>query len=135
VAIQERIKEPDEMLEKLMWQVWEDISEEMECNTPFNPLTVVLNDKEAADKLLSPVPQINIPANLQPNVLQKVYNQVLQQIKIITVKPVEFELFLATLESIGYSSQYRIQGQIYAMRLPDTQIKYNVVHTSRKWFL
>lgn len=127
------VKEPDEMLEKLMWQVWEDISEEMECNTPFNPLTVVLNDQEAADKLLSPVPQINIPANLPPNLLQKVYNQVLQQIKIISVNPVKFELFLASMESVVYNSQYRARGQILARRLPDMQIKLNTVQISQEW--
>ena len=29
------VKEPDEVLKKLMWNVWEDIESEMQCNKPF----------------------------------------------------------------------------------------------------
>ena len=33
------VEEPEEDIEKLLWQVWQDLEDEMECNNPFSPNT------------------------------------------------------------------------------------------------
>lgn len=122
----------DERLEELMWGVWTDIEAEMQCSKPFDPLAIVLDSPEAG-KLLGPVSQIQIPANLPPQLLQAAYQQVLQQIPIISVQPVDFELFIATLESTRMRSEYKSRGKIIAVRQPDTNIALNTVQTSGQW--
>lgn len=126
------ISETDPEIEKLMWQVWQDVEEEMQCNKPFDPLEVVLSD-EKTSKLIGPVPQVKIPANLPPQILQQVINQILQQISIVQVEPVDYELFLASLESIRCRSEFRVKGKISAVRLPDMKIAVNTIKTESGW--
>ncbi|MBZ9571721.1 hypothetical protein KJA15_00025 [Patescibacteria group bacterium] len=126
------IKDPEEKLEKLMWQIWENIEKEMECNKPFNPLEIVLSNTTTS-QLVGPVPQAQIPANLPPQVLQQAINQVMQQINIIQIPPVDYELFQATLESISCRSEFRTKGKITATRRPDMTIATNTIKTSQKW--
>lgn len=126
------VKEPNAGLEELMWQVWEDIEEEMECSKPFNPLEVALGNDEIS-KLIEPVPQVQLPANLPQPVLQQTIKNILQQIPIVSVPPVDYELFQATLESVRCRSEFRTKGLINAVRLPDMKIAVNMVKVTQGW--
>ena len=123
---------PDENLENLMWAVWEDIEKEMECSNPFNPLEVVLSDPDIAE-IIGPVSQIQIPPNLPPAILQQVLNNVLQQIQVVPVNPVEYTLFVATLESNKCKSEYKVSGMINAVRKPDLGIGINIMPKQQGW--
>lgn len=123
---------PDDELESLMWQIWTDVENEMECNKPFNPLEVVLSNEEAS-KLIGPVPQVQIPPNLPPEILQKVISQVLSQISVVQVEPVDYELFLASLESVRCRSEFREKMKISAVRLPDMNIAVNIIKVEGGW--
>ena len=126
------VTSPSEDIEQTLWQIWQDIEEEMECNRPFNPVEVVLQSKEAST-LLGPVPQIQLPVNLPPQVMEQAFNNILQQIKIVQVPPVDYNLFQATLESIWCKSEFRTSGKINAMRLPNMNIAVSVVQVSSGW--
>lgn len=126
------ITKPSEELETLIWQVWQDAEEEMLCCHPFNPVELVLEDAQLA-ALLDPVPQVQLPANLPPQVLQQALNNILQQIQVVSVKSVEYELFQATLESIRCRSEFRTKGRINAIRKPDLQIAISITPTSQRW--
>ncbi len=126
------VVQPNKELEELMWNVWEDVENEMECSKPFNPLEVVLNKPEIA-ALIAPVNQIQIPANLPAPILQQVLNNVLQQIQLVTVLPVDYSLFIATLESTNCKSEYRTLGKINAVRKPDMGIGINLVAVQQGW--
>jgi len=119
-------------LEMSIWQVWEDLEQEMECNKVFYPLEVVLSDPNAAS-LLCPVTQVQLPTNIPPQLLQQAYNQVLQQIGIVAVPPVDFELFLATLESVRGKSESRFKGKVNAVRQPDMNIAVSIMQVSQGW--
>lgn len=125
------VKTTDE-LEKNIWQIWEDLEQEMECNKVFYPLEIVLSDPNVAS-LLDPVTQVQLPANLPPQIAQQAYSQVLQQIGIVTVPPVDFELFLATLESTLGKSECRLKGKVNAVRQPDMNIAVSVMQISQSW--
>jgi len=126
------VTESDRELEGLMWQVWQDVEKGMEGNKPFNPLEIVLSDQKTS-QLIGPVPQVQLPPNLPPQVLQKAINQILQQIAIVQVDPVDYELFLAALESVRCRSEFRVRGKISGTRLPDMNIAVNVIKTGSGW--
>lgn len=126
------IVEPDDDMEKLMWAIWKDIEEEMECNNPFDPLKIVLSDKET-EKLLTTVPQVQLPPNLPPQILQQVINNILSQIGVVQIKPIDFEQLSAVVESVRCRSEYRVKGKISAVRLPDMNIAVNVIKTDYGW--
>jgi hypothetical protein len=125
--------EHDSEIEKLIWNVWVDIEEEMQCNKPFNPFDVVMSNSTLSQQI-APVQQVQIPANLPQPVLQNVMNQILQQqIQVSTTQPVEYQLFQAILESVRERSEYWTKGQINAVRLPDMKIKINVTPITSNW--
>lgn len=126
------IETPDEPLESLMWEVWLSVEQEMQCNRPFNPLEIILDDENLSN-ILSPVQQIQMPANLPPRILANVLQQTLQQIRIVSVPPVDYETFNATLESIRCKSQFRTKLKISATRLPDMNINLNILPISQGW--
>jgi hypothetical protein len=79
------------------------------------------------------VPQIQIPANLPPQIAQQAYNSILQQIQIIGVPLVDYNLFQATLECKWCKSEFHTKGKISAVRLPDMNIAVNVLPISSEW--
>ncbi len=123
---------PENELETLLWKVWEDIEDEMDCNKPFNPLEVVLSDK-AVSPLLDTVSQAIIPANLPPQFAQQAMQSILSKINIITVPKIEYELFQATIESIRCKSDCRTKLLINAIRLPDMNINITTNFVSMGW--
>jgi hypothetical protein len=125
-----QVKEPPEDLEKLMWQVWEDIEVEMECRKPFSQLDIILNDPRAAH-LLDPVPQVQIPSNLPQNVMDQVINKILQGINVIQIEPIEYKIFYAAVESNRGRSAFEAKKKILACRLPDMNIAYNDILISQ----
>lgn len=119
-------------LESYIWGVWEDIEEEMECNKPFEPSQVVLGNANTAP-LLDAIPQVQMPSNLPPQLVEQVYNGIMQQISIINVPPTDYEWFLATLESVRGHSEHRVRGKIFATRLPDMRIAISITQTYQGW--
>ena len=123
-------------LDQVIWQIWEDFEEEMVCNTSYNPLEVVLKSSEKA-KLLADVPQLNIPANIPPQLSQAVIQQTIQmlvkQINIEMIKPIESKLIIAKLESSRCRSECVIVEKILATRLIDTNIRLNFIPLSHGW--
>jgi len=126
------VVKPEADLEQLLWRVWEDVEDEMQCNKAFDPIEVVLSDPATA-ALIGPVQQLQLPANLPQQILQQVLNNVLQQINLVQVNPVDYELLLATLESVKCKSEFRIRGKINATRLPNLSIGVSVIKTSQGW--
>lgn len=126
------VTKTSEEIEQKLWQVWEDLEQEMQCNKVFEPLEVVLSDPDAAS-LIGPALQAQLPANLPPQLLQAAYQQILQQIGVVTVTPVDYEWFLATLESSRCKSECKAIGKISAVRQPDMNISVSMVQTSQGW--
>lgn len=126
------IETPTADVQDLMWKVWQDLSDEMYCAEPFDPMEIVFAHPGAA-QALSSVNFVNLPSNLPPPVMQQVLTQVLQQITVYPVVPVDFSIFFAAVESRKCHSHYRQQGEIRAVRLPDMSIQLNVTSKFQKW--
>lgn len=119
-------------LQDLMWQVWQDFSDEMKCTEPFDPVEIALADPNAA-QALSDARFANLPMNLPPQVMQQVLNQLLQQIGVYPVVPVKFDLFHAAVESLRGYSHFRPEGEVRAVRLPDLNIRINIIFQRQRW--
>lgn len=126
------VSEPDSKLEGLIWEAWVDIEEEMECARPFDPLAVVLSNPTTADTLLT-MPQVQLPPNLPPAILQQFIGAVLPQIGIVNVPPTDCELLAATLESTNCRSAFKTRLKIGAVRNADLTIGISVVKSETGW--
>lgn len=126
------LKNGDKNIEDLIWKIWEDFSEEMNINSPFDPLQVIFDDPKAA-AMLGPAPVVNIPANLPQALMQQAYNKVLQDITISQVDPVEHTLYQAALESLKCRSEYNTHLKITAIRQPDLKINASIAVVKQGW--
>jgi len=91
-----------------------------------------MNDPVVGPQLTS-VPGVTIPAGLPPAVAQQAHQQVLSQIQIAPVPAVDYDLFMATVESPRCRSEFRQTGKLNAVRLPDMSIQVAAVQTSVGW--
>lgn len=126
------VTEAGEDLELLIWQVWKDFETEMECCAPFDPIQVI-HKMPKSSHLFSTVPQLNIPANLPPQVQQQMYQQVLQHSPIVQSPPFNYRLFQAAVESLRLKSHFITQGQLLAVRLPNMSLMINDTKLSQMW--
>lgn len=125
-------KDRDLGLEDLMWQAWLDIEEELQENSPFDPIFELLKSSQAKH-LLSPVPQLDLPkAALATSSFQTTIDQVFSHSKV-KVEPVDFEYAHAIVESHRSARKQVTKGKILSSRMPDMKIHYNMVLTSRSW--
>ena len=126
------VSNPDPELETAMWAAWSDIEAEMQCGRPFTPVDVVFSDPGLA-ALLSAVQQVQMPANLPPQVAQQVYANVLQQVQVVPSPPVEYTLFQAALESARAAARFETSGRVHAIRQPDLNVAINVLPIRSGW--
>jgi hypothetical protein len=126
------VVEADEGIEEKLWAVWQDIEKEMECEKPFNPVELVFAEPQVS-ALIEPVKQIQVPANLPQQVVQQMYKSVLQQISIVEVPPIDYNIFQATLECCCCKSEFRTKGKINVVRSPDMGLVVNVLPISSGW--
>jgi hypothetical protein len=125
-------KKQDKKLEKLMWDVWLDIEDELKERMPFDAVIELVNSSEAS-KLFQPIPQLEVPSSAT---MGAHYNTSLKDIlehSKTMVNPVDFEHINAVVESsrIGFCNVTK--GKILACRTPDLMIKYNRIITSLQW--
>jgi hypothetical protein len=126
------IAEPDKTLEDLMWQLWLDLEAELREREPYHPIYVLLNSPEAP-KLLSSVPQLELPANSPtPNYVQANLTEV-QSAANVKIDGVDFEQVFALIESARRADRNIAKGKILAARQPDLTIQFNALTSFRGW--
>ena len=116
------VKKPSEKIEKLMWEIWRSISDEMKCEVPFNDMEIVLSNEEVA-RLLLPVPQLNMPKDLPLEVQQQILNAYLQTHPPVMVPPTPFSEKVAFIETRNLSACCCFKGKIQAVRMEDLNIR------------
>jgi len=125
------INYPQEELETLLWEIWEDIEEEMDCNQPFQPIREIVKSN-TNNALFSEIPQLNLPPNASSQIMQTVIKQLLKQ-SIKYNQPVDYKIFHATLESLRAKYDYISEGKILSIRMPDMKIHTSFVTISEGW--
>jgi Serine dehydrogenase proteinase len=122
----------DAELEKLMWDVWLNLEQELKERTPFDCIIELLKSAEGS-KLLAPVPQIELPMCASSSAhFNTTIDDVLQHSQI-KINPVDFEYINALVESRRLSYAHVTRGKILACRNPDLMIQLNRLVTSQEW--
>lgn len=131
-AIGLNVIEPKRALESSMWALWEDIEAELQCREPFDPMAI-LEESGAAAPLFGPVTLLNLPANLPQELARQAYQQVLSQINLVSVPPVDYDISVALVESRRVASAFRVRGKIMAKRDFDGMVRLNNVRVLSRW--
>lgn len=124
-------KDRDPALEALMWKVWLDVEEELQERRRFSPIQELLGSPEAP-KLLSAVPQLDLPANAESPTYFQADLDGIKNAKV-DIKPVDFMHVDAIIESPRLGHRGITRGTILGSRLPDLNLNYNVFVSFRGW--
>jgi hypothetical protein len=127
-----KVAKRDAEVEDLMWRIWSSLSDDLKLREPFSPVGL-LKENPGCAPLFAPVPTASIPANLPPDVMQQVVNQVLAQCGIAGVPATPFENVHAVVESARLASQFVTRGMIFASRLPDLTFKVSNLVERQGW--
>lgn len=125
---------PQQELEEAMWQTWLDLEAEMDCRSPFSPMAEVAKHPMAA-KLFGPVQQVNLPANLPPEIANQVWQNILQKIAVDLLPTIDYNLTSSLLESVRLAHVFAARGRINARRGPDFKVALNMMPLSAQWEL
>ena len=126
-----KIADSDHEIEALMWKIWLDVEDDLEMRRPFNPIGIVLASPQA-DNLMAPIPQLNLPPNAPPGVIQQAIQQLLQ-VGVAQIDPVQCEVTTSVIESPRLASRELISGRILACRMPDLNVKANLLIERAGW--
>lgn len=127
-----KVADRDEELEDLMWQIWCDLSEELELREPHSPLRV-LAENPACQALFAPIPVIHLPANLPPQLAQQAHQKILAQVTVTDVPPAPFETIHALIESTRYASRFITNGFVIGTKTADHQIRISNLNVRQLW--
>jgi hypothetical protein len=123
---------PPKEVETLMWSIWKDFEDEMQCNTPFDPLEVVLSSSRAAN--VGSVTILDIPANVDSATKQAMAKQALEKMNVVKSLPaISFSLLTNALESACGTSQVKQKGKISAIIQQGNQFGINVMQSTKGW--
>jgi len=128
-----KIADDNPDLSKLLWEAYSGIESYMELRKPFNALQHYLADPNGANALrpLAPLP---IPTNAPPQVIQAIWNNVVQQCAAATAaQQVTYSLVNAVVESVRSASEYRTSGYLLASRGLNGEIQLTATDTSAGW--
>lgn len=126
-----KVADADADLEALLWNIWLDMEEELQIREPFNPVAV-LRGNPAAGPLFADVLQLNLPLGAPPALLQQVMQTILAS-ALVQVPPTPFEQIAALCESARLATRYITSGSILASRLPDLQLRMNMLVERHAW--
>ena len=101
-------------------------------DTPFDPLIEVMRDPALCQQLTI-VPRVDLPVGLPPDLAQQAYQQILAQISVAQQPAIDYDLFMATVESPRWRSEFRQTGKLNAVRLPDMNVQVTAIRTGVGW--
>lgn len=122
----------DGELENLMWTAWLELEAEMKETEPFDIVSELLKSSEA-DKLLAPVPQLDIAAPVTAGSNYQTSLQDLIDRTTSRVEPVSFTVTGVIIDSARLGYAFVTKGKILASRLPDLRIQYSLFVQSNAW--
>ena len=131
-AIGLNVQDMDSELEKLIWEVHRDFEKELQTRVPFDPLAEFLKDEKAAP-FLRPVPPINIPPQLNPQLAVQMLQEYINGQLNVELPDVQTELKYAFIESISKASEYYVKSKVIFQRTLDMKFNGNLITLSQGW--
>lgn len=133
-----KVADRNQNVESLMWNIWLDVEEELKIRKPFDP-TIELMNSPVGGILAQRIPQVNLPPNLHPTILQQLVPQIVQQLAspggtlVEYIDPVDIEWTVAIAESPRLSSRCVTKAKIISTRMPDLDLKVNLLPINTGW--
>ena len=109
-----------------------DYSNEMKADKEFNLLNELMNNPSSKEKL-NTVPILNLPANTPPDIANQLIINAASQAQISTQASIEFEVLLATIESIYISYEMKNNISVTYWRNADMTLGFNSIPYSDGW--
>ncbi len=122
----------EENLEKLMWNIHEDIENDLNVRVPFHPIETFLSNPDAGPYLQSPPPlhlPPQVPQQMTIQILQNYINQQLQ----VNIPDVTVNLTHALVESQRHASAFQTRSKILLVRTPDLRFTASMVQLQGNW--
>lgn len=123
---------PTKEIEKVLWEIWYDYSCEMKCDDPFDFIKEVMEDNKA-NKQISQVPIVDLPANTPPEIAQQIIIQHAQQSPITTRSALKRRVLIAATESTRMSKVFSKNIEILYWRNPDMTLGLNFTVSNTGW--
>lgn len=124
---------PDTELENLMWDVWKDYSQEMQCDKEFNIIATIMAHPEA-QTWLNQINIINLPVNTPPQVAQNIIATVAQSSATVTPhSPIRVDELIAAIESSRKALAVYTSFNIVYWRDANMALAFNATAYSSGW--
>lgn len=123
---------PEPKLENLLWNLWEDFSSEMKCDSTFDVIKEIMEDDEA-NKTINTVPIVNLPANTPPQIAQQIIAQHAQQTPVSTRSSLKRNFLIAAVESTYFAKAVYNNIDIIFWRNPDMSLGANITSSASGW--
>lgn len=126
------IVDPSAEQEAVMWAIWEDFCEEMQCNRPFDPMAELFAHPEAREQVAN-MPVVDLPANMPPELVSQIFASLANNVSITQRMPIELRVPVAAIEStkVAYSVDTNVDLLYY--RDQSMQVKVNATAYSNGW--
>ncbi len=126
------ISVPDKDLESMLWDIWRDYSNEMQCNKPFDPIREIMDDPNA-NAVISQVPVVNLPANTPSDIATKLILQHAQNTPVTTRSAIKHRCMIAAIESINGAKAVFNDIDLIFWRNPDVSLGVSCTLSSSGW--
>ena len=123
---------PPPELERLMWLIWKDYSDEMKCEEAFDVIKEIMSDSEA-NRNISRVPIVDLPANTPPDIAQQIIITHAQQTPVITRSALSHNVMIAAIEGSKIAKAVYNNIHILYWRNADMSLGANSTITSTGW--
>ena len=127
-----QISAPDKEIETLLWKIWKDYSDEMQCNKPFDPIREIMDDP-AASAAINQVPIVNLPANTPSDIATQIILQHAQNTPVTTRSSIRHRCMIAAIESINDAKAVFNDVDLIFWRNPDVSLGVNCTLSSSGW--
>lgn len=127
-----QISVPDKEIETLLWEIWKDYSDEMQCNKPFDPIREIMDDPEAS-ATINQVPIVNLPANTPSDVATQIIIQHAQNTPVTTRSSIRHRCMIAAVESSDDAKAVFNDINLMFWRNPDVSLGVNCTLSSSGW--
>lgn len=127
-----KITNANSELEKIMWNVHEDIENDLKVREPFNPIGTFLTHHDAQIYLKSP-PPLHIPPQIPQQVAMQLIQNYFNQQCQAQVPDISVDLTYGLVESQRHASAFEIQYKILLTRTLDLKFIASMVQLKAGW--
>ena len=122
-----------EKLYDLMWKIWCDVKDEMNCEVEFSPIDEILNSEEGKEIMKINRKFIDIPSNLPQHIINQISAQIMTDIHIYEQKTIHLIKFNAILETVNLAYIHETKIDIIFNRDINDKINFSVIPHNNKW--